>query len=65
VSIEVIQKDRKLECGWINVMGKSWPGIGVLPKPKAKSIHGICLTSKDQIRKVIEFLQLCEKEMDE
>jgi len=63
MSIEILQKDRKLETGFINIQGHSWPSFGVLPSPKAKSIHGIALTNEQQIKELIKFLQKALKEL--
>lgn len=63
MSIEILQ-ERELKTGWISISrNASWPSIGLLPSPRAKSIHGIAFTSIEQIEAAIEFLQKAKKEM--
>lgn len=60
--LEFLQ-ERKLETGWVNLgPGRRWPSIGLLPSPKARSLHGIVFTSVSQIDEAVLFLKKARKE---
>ena len=62
MSIEIIHDTDNFQAGFINVGGRSFPGIGVL-RPKARSIEGIAFNSQDHLDKAIAFLQKARAEL--
>lgn len=64
MSILIVQKDTEMQTGWMQVGTQSWPSIGLLPSPKAQSLHGIAFNNLTQLKLTAHFLNYAIKEIE-
>lgn len=60
--IEIIHEDDELQAGYVNIAGKSFPGLGIRRK-RSGSIHGIAFNAENKIDAAIKFLQQAKQEL--